>query len=98
LLKRDNTKWDLEIAINVLNRYTEIKPLTLDEYKYLISYLAFPQKFWKISRDYYNNISKCNKNSFVTLLNKSADKNEQQLEFITKLIQHVETKFKTKLT
>lgn len=97
LLKRDNTKWDIEVAVNTLNRYDTIKPLSLDEYKYLISYLSFPQKFWKISRDYYNNINKCNKNSFITLLSKSVDKNDYQLQFIEEFINHVERKFNTKI-
>jgi CotS family spore coat protein len=95
LLKRDNTKWDLEIAVNTLNEYDKVKPLTFDEYKYLISYLSFPQKFWKISRDYYNNISKCNKNSFITLLSKSVDKNDYQLQFLDEFIKYVEKKFDT---
>jgi CotS family spore coat protein len=98
LLKRDNTKWDVEIAMNALNHYDNIKPLTIDEYKYLVSYLAFPQKYWKISRDYYNNIVKCNKSSFITLLDKSIDKNDYQVKFIHEFIHNIELKFKTKLT
>jgi CotS family spore coat protein len=97
LLKRDNTKWDLELTINYLNLYEEICPLNLDEYKAILVYLAFPQKFWKISRDYFNNINKCNKNSFITLLNKASSKADYQLQFISGLIKHVEDKFHTKL-
>jgi CotS family spore coat protein len=97
LLKRDNTKWDLELAINCLKLYEKIYPLTLDEYKAILVYLAFPQKFWKISRDYYNNINKCNKNSFITLLSKTCAKADYQLQFIDGFINYVENKFKTKL-
>ncbi|ERI90229.1 spore coat protein, CotS family [Clostridiales bacterium oral taxon 876 str. F0540] len=97
LLKRDNTKWDLELTINCLKLYEEKNPLTLDEFKALIVYLAFPQKFWKISRDYYNNINKCNKNSFVTLLNKTCAKSDFQLQFIRGLISYVEDRFQVKL-
>jgi CotS family spore coat protein len=98
LLKRDNTKWDVELAINILNNYNRIKPLSIDEYKYLVSYLAFPQKFWKISRDYYNNIVKCNKVSFITLLSKSVNKDDYQINFIYQFIESIEKKFNTKLT
>ncbi len=97
LLKRDNTKWDLELAINCLKLYEENNSLTLDEFKALIVYLAFPQKFWKISRDYYNNINKCNKNSFITLLSKTSAKSEYQLQFIRDLIDYVENRFQVKL-
>ena len=97
LLKRDNTKWDVEIALNCLKLYEEIYPLTLDEYKYILVYLSFPQKFWKISRDYYNNISKCNPNSFFTLLKKTVEKDESQIQFIEGLQSYVEDKFHVKL-
>lgn len=97
LLKRDNTKWNLEIAINTLNLYDEIKPLSIDEYKFLVAYLSFPHKFWKISRDYYNNINKCNKNSFITLLNKSAEKSDTQLQFIEEFKAYIEDKFNTEI-
>lgn len=97
LLKRDNTKWDLELTINCFKLYEEICPLNLDEYKSILVYLAFPQKFWKISRDYYNNISKCNKNSFNTLLNKTCSKSDYQLQFIEGLSAYIEDKFHTQL-
>ena len=97
LLKRDNTKWDLELTINCLNLYEQAHPLTLDEYKSIIVYLAFPQKFWKISRDYYNNINKCNKNSFITLLNKTCAKSDYQLQFIEGLIKYAEEKFHARI-
>ncbi len=97
LLKRNNTKWDLELTINSLKLYEELCPLNLDEYKAVLVYLAFPQKFWKISRDYYNNINKCNKNSFITLLTKTCTKSDYQLQFINGFIKHIEDRFQIKL-
>lgn len=97
LLKRDKTKWNLEIGIECLELYDKIRPLSFDEYKYIIAYLAFPQKYWKISRDYYNNIKKCNQNSFVTLLHKSVERADYQIEFIKKLCEYAEDKFHQKL-
>lgn len=94
LLKRDNTKWDMEVAINSLNAYERTRKLSYDEYMAILSYLAFPQKYWKISRDYYNNINKCNKNSFCTLIQRSAEKNEYQLQFVNQFYQYVNEKFK----
>lgn len=95
ILKRNNTKWDLQLAIDSLKFYEDIHPLSLDEYKFLIVYLAFPQKYWKISRDYFNNIKKCNKNSFITLLNKAVEKNDYQMQFIEEFKSFVENKFNT---
>ncbi|QAA31739.1 CotS family spore coat protein [Clostridium manihotivorum] len=85
LLKRDNTKWDAEIAINCIKNYSSINNLTIDDIKYILVYLSFPQKFWRISKDYYNNIKKCNKNSFCNLLEKTVQKTEYQMNFIDEL-------------
>ncbi|MGG7176510.1 CotS family spore coat protein [Clostridium paraputrificum] len=86
LLKRDNTAWNIEIATSVIKAYNSIKPLTTSDLKYIISYICFPQKFWKISRDYYKNIKKCNKNSFLTLLTKSNIRVDYQLEFANNIV------------
>lgn len=93
LLKRDNTKWDLELTIKCLELYDEIYPLNFDEFKAILVHLAFPQKFWKISRDYYNNINKCNKNSFCSLITKVSTKTDAQLEFVKGFIKYIEEKF-----
>lgn len=97
LLKRDNTKWDLEVAVNCLNSYEKIHPLCLDEYKALFSYLSFPQKYWKLSRDYYNNINKCNKNSFAKLLERTCEKTEYQIQFTESFKKYIEEKFGEKM-
>ena len=97
LLKRDSTKWDLELAISFLELYNKILPLTLDDYKYIFVYLAFPQRYWKISRDYYSNINKCNKKAFIHLLDNATNKNGYQLDFVCKFKEYIENKFKVNL-
>lgn len=97
ILKRDTTKWDLDLAIKCLELYESKRSLNIDEYKYILSYLAFPQKYWKISRDYYNNIKKCNKSSFQTLINKTVEKTESQVQFINDFQEYIEYKFQSKL-
>ncbi len=86
LLKRPTTNWDVQITIDVLNSYLKENTLTPSDFKYILAYLAFPQKYWKISRDYYKNIKKCNKKSFVTLLEKGLERTANQLEYINNMI------------
>ncbi len=93
LMKRENTMWSLEIAKNCIDAYNKIRPLNIDEYKYILVYLSFPQKYWKISRDYYNNITKCNKNSFYMLLSKACENNEEHIKFIDDLNAYIIDKF-----
>lgn len=97
LLKREGTKWDEDLTITLLKNYNEIFPLTISDFRYIIAYILFPQKYWKISRDYYKNIKKCNKNSFFTLLKKANSKIDYQLEFANNILIRVEYEFNIKL-
>ena len=97
LLKRENTKWDIDLALSVLKTYNECSPLTESDLKYLISYICFPQKYWKISRDYYKNITKCNKSAFLTLLLNATSKTDLQYYFALSIIDAVQKKFNTTL-
>jgi CotS family spore coat protein len=86
LLKRENTNWQIDLTVNILDSYLEENMLTDDDFKYILAYIAFPQKFWKLSRDYYKNIKKCNRNAFIILLEKTIKRSENQLEFIYELV------------
>lgn len=90
ILKRDNTMWDLNLAISILKSYNYISPLNASDLRYIVAYICFPQKYWKISRDYYKNIKKCNKNAFLTLLKKANSKIDFQLEFACNLVEKLD--------
>ena len=85
LLKRSNTNWDIDLTRKILKTYNSIAPLTEDDFKYVFSYLAFPQKYWRLSKDYYNNIKKCNKSMFVESLKEVALDTYAQIRFVGEL-------------
>lgn len=93
LLKRENTKWNVELALSILDAYNELCPLTHSDLRYLISYICFPQKYWRISRDYYRNIHKCNKSAFLTLIINATSKTNLQYDFALDIINQVQKKF-----
>ena len=97
LLKRENTKWNLDLALSILKTYNEYSPLTESDLRYLISYICFPQKYWKISRDYYKNINKCNKSAFLTLLSNATAKTDLKYDFALRIIDEVQKEFNTVL-
>lgn len=97
LLRRDHTRFDVELTLSILREYNAIAPLTPSDIRYILAYVCFPQKFWKISRDYYKNIKKCNKQAFVTLLKKSNEKTYFQLKFIKEISARVELEYGFKL-
>lgn len=94
LLKRDKTNWDIDLALTIIKDYMEVDPLNSSDLKYILAYIAFPQKYWKISRDYYKNIKRCNKNAFVSLLEKGLDRTDSQLAFIKKIMPILEKDYK----
>ncbi|MGL5615411.1 MAG: CotS family spore coat protein [Sarcina sp.] len=83
LLKRNSSYWDIEIAKKFLLTYNEISPCTKDDIKYLLAYIAFPQKYWRVSKDYYNNIKKCNKIAFLDILSNNVKSIEPQKKFVS---------------
>lgn len=86
LLKREGTNWQTNLTMNIIDNYTSENELTRDDFKYILCYLCFPQKYWKLSRDYYRNIKRCNKASFSNLLDRNLNKSSNQLEFTYSLI------------
>ena len=86
LLKRETTNWNPALTVDIINTYLKINTLSDSDLKYILAYLAFPQKFWKISRDYYKNVNKCNKNSFITIFTKGLDRSKNQLDYINTMI------------
>lgn len=97
ILKRENTKWNIELALTILKSYNEICHFTQSDLKYLISYICFPQKYWKISRDYYKNVHKCNKPAFLGLLSNATSKTKSQYDFSLNIIDTVQNEFNVKL-
>ena len=84
LLKRDNTKWNFDLALTFLERYNSIRHLTTSDIKYILSYLSFPQKYYKLSKDYYN--KKLNKSDAIKIISKVNRSTINQLDFIHNFI------------
>jgi len=46
-------KWDAALANQVLNSYNQVYPLTKEELKILYALLLFPEKPWRVAKEYY---------------------------------------------
>lgn len=86
LLKREKTNWNIDVAFSMLNAYNSNKQLTKSDLYYIVAYLCFPQKYWKISKDYYKNICICNKNDYLKLINKCSKNQYEHLDFCKEII------------
>lgn len=47
--------WDISLGYDMLNGYEKIRPIPKEERKLLGILLLYPEKFWKITNQYYNN-------------------------------------------
>ena len=94
-LKRRSTNWDFEICKAFIESYEKVRPLSYYEHLCLLSFLMFPQKYWKISRDYYKNINNCNKEAFVTILKKTVEQDEKHMKFCINFKDYIYKKFGT---
>lgn len=97
LLKRSSTNWDIELTKKILKTYNSIAPLTEDDFKYIFSYLSFPQKYWRLSKDYYNNMKKCSKSIFIESIKEVANNTSAQVRFIEELKILFSTEFKVEI-
>lgn len=97
IMKRDNTCWDFNVFKSSMESYEQARQISYNEYLLILSYLMFPHKYWKISRDYYKNINMCNKEAFLTILKKTCKKNRNHQQFCLEFKDYIENKFNKKL-
>lgn len=93
ILKRKNTSWDFNILMMTLKNYESQRSLSSDELLALYSFLEFPQKYWKISRDYYNNIKECNKKIFNAAIFKICEQKKDHDDFCDRFKLYLNTKY-----
>lgn len=80
-LKRSSTLWNFDLFKIWIETYNKVLPITRDDLLFIFMNLVFPQRIWKVSRDYYRNYRKCNKNTFLKLLQYNLSSLPKKLEF-----------------
>lgn len=93
ILKRDDTAWDFNVFKAAMESYEKIRPLSKAEYKVILALLLFPQKYWKVSRDYYKNRKVCNPAPFLNMLKKASYKQTEHNKFCEELKNYIENKY-----
>jgi CotS family spore coat protein len=94
ILKREYTTWDFNIFQKAINSYENIRPLSKREYIVIYAILMFPQKFWKVSRDYYKNRRTSNIKPFINMMNKLSTQKDAHSDFCDKLNLFIKKKYK----
>lgn len=97
ILKRSNTNWSYDILMLTLKNYEIERQLDMTEIYGLYSFLEFPQKYWKIVRDYYSNIKSCNKKLFTSMLIKVCSQKDEHDLFCSSFQDYIEDRYSQKL-
>lgn len=82
VLKR--VEWNFEYAKAIIDAYDSVSPIKEDEYKVLLAYLQFPQRYWRLANRYYYNEVNWGQNTFAKRLQGIIDEQENYLEFLEK--------------
>lgn len=80
VLKRVN--WDFEYGSAILESYNSVSTLSKDEYRVILAFLLFPERFWRASNRYYYNEVNYLQNTFVKKINKLSDERDGYIKFI----------------
>lgn len=88
LLRRKMRKcnWEIKEAINIINEYSKIEPLSQEEIELMKIMLLFPQKFWRVINKYYNSRRSWSEKSFVNRLQEVIDEIEPHSKFMGEFI------------
>ena len=92
-LRRENTKWNFFLFSYLLNIYEKISPLNFNEHIYLFSYLSFPQKHWRLCKDFLNRPT-LTYEEYNNLLNKYNNQSENHIKFIFSYKFYIYNRFK----
>lgn len=93
ILKRTNTSWNFQILTMSINSYEKERKLSLEELLGLFVFLEFPQKYWKISRDYFSNVKECNKKLFVSMLKQVSEQKDEHNIFCQEFMSLIEERY-----
>ena len=73
-------EWDTSLGDELLNAYHAIRPVPKEEGKFLKQMLLYPEKFWKVANQYYNNrkswIPEKNMQKLIQTMNQMEKKTE----------------------
>ncbi|MGL4873130.1 MAG: CotS family spore coat protein [Clostridium sp.] len=97
LLRRDSISWNVEFTMRLLREYNKGNTMTVDDFRYLLAYISFPQKYWKISRDFFRNKLKINKSIATDMLIKGTEKSHSHLIFVKTILSRIENEYNIKL-
>jgi len=77
--------WDVSLGSSMLEAYQKIRPIPKEELQLLMLMLSYPEKFWKVANQYYNNRKSWIPEKNMQKLLQTMDQAEKKAESIKEL-------------
>ena len=75
-------EWNLEYAKAILESYSSVSEIEEREYKIIVAFLLFPQRYWRLAnRHYYNEVT-WGANTFTKKIQNILNEQDSYMEFI----------------
>lgn len=74
--------WNIEYAKRIIDAYNTVEPLEEKEYKVLLAFLIFPQRYWRLANRYYYNEVTWAQNTFNKKIQNIVNEQELYSKFI----------------
>ncbi|PJI10142.1 MULTISPECIES: CotS family spore coat protein [Clostridium] len=90
LMTKKEYMWDFNKAKSIIEAYSSVNKLTIDEIEIMLSLIIFPHKFWKIGNKRYvkhKNWSEC---KYMKKLNKIVLNDDYEKGFIKKYMEYIQ--------
>ena len=78
----EKNNWNAGLGMDLIRGYDRVRKLSPEELKYLYVYLAYPEKFWKISNQYYNRRKSWISPKMLEKLEKIPEQNQERQNFL----------------
>lgn len=88
ILYKKKYSWNFEIARELIESYSIINKLSIEEYEILLAFIIFPHKFWKIGKKRYYKSKKWNEDKYMKRLKKVLSFTEKQRDFTNKFVEY----------
>lgn len=79
--------WDVSLGDDMLTTYQRVRPIPEKERQFLMLMLSYPEKFWKVANQYYNNrkswIPEKNMQKLLQTMNQAEKKTESIRQLFT---------------
>lgn len=85
ILEKNN--WDIRLGKRMFSEYNSVHPISRQEQENLYIRLKYPEKFWKLSNQYYNSNKAWLSGKTVEKLELTAAQNHRKQEFLKKFME-----------